>query len=107
MGLLLLILHGITTPQAWAVPRSDPDQTGLDQEQPFSYKQLLDPTQQKVVFSSIGQFAMDVTFAHQQLHIPFDMYLDMHKTFEKGVNRIQAVAETFHSTAKSTKEEVL
>ena len=107
MGLVLVVLLGLLGPQAKAAPGYDSERKGNDRDQPFSYERTLDLTQQKVVFNPIGQFATDVTFAHLQLQVPFDMYLDLMKGFEQDVNRTREVAKAFRATAKKTKEESL
>jgi len=77
--------------------RSAPEHNrkGPDSEQPFSYDRKFDLTQQKVIFNPIGQFATDVSFAHIELVVPYDVFDTTLKQLYEDFQRTKEIGEAF------------
>ena len=62
-------------------------------EQPFSRTRNLDLTQQKIIFNPIGQYAVDVTFVHVELKVPFGHYRPLFDEFSRDIEEALKIAD--------------
>lgn len=81
--------------------------SGQHDAKPFGYDRTFDLAQQKVIFNPIGQYAVDVTFLHVELKVPFGHYPQLFQDFQDDVKKAYDIAQEVGKQNKDIKKSTI